>query len=710
VQQKIIFKVFFLIKNVSCPNIFFYKFKLNHMNKLFTKLKHSLVLIILISGSVLNSLSAQITYTFTNASATGSVGPTQAQINTAYAATNLNGSVTSVAGIQQWTVPITGAYRIEGRGGQGGGGNGGLGARMAGDFNLTQGQVLKIVVGQLGKTATSCEGGGGGGSYITLLNNTPFIVAGGGGASNNTAADDKAGKIGLSGGVTTSTSGALYQGTVDVNGNGSLINYSYISGAGGFNTNGSTNPNAIGGQAFINGSVGGGGTHEGGFGGGGAGSLSGWCRFGGGGGYTGGASGLQSISNGAFSAGGGGSFNSGTSQTNTAGFNSGNGLVIITRLYSAAVSQSSLIACNGNSSAVLSATVNGGQAPYTYTWLPAGGNSSITTALGAGVYTLNVTDNNSQITSSTFTVTQPGVISGSVSAQTNVTCFGSSNGSATITPIGGTAPFSYTWTPTGGNTTIATGLSAGVYTCTIGDNNNCPTGNVVVTVTAPAAISATASSTSICPGNTVSLSGTGATSYTWSGSVVDGAAFTPTASASYTVSGTNSITTCTGSAVVNVTVNPSPTISVSGSTICAGTTATISPSGAATYTFSGGSAVVSPSATTVYTVSGTSAAGCAANSATVTIVVTTCAGIQNKLADDLSITIYPNPSNGQFTIDAGNLDLNWIEVKDATGKILISKAIKNSIVELNLLNYPNGVYFIKVNASHGYQTFKMIKE
>src|SRR5688572_15323246 len=88
------------------------------------------------------ALSSQITYTFTNCGATGKFGPTQGQVNAAYAATNLNGTVVVTGnGIQTWTVPTTGLYRIETYGAQGGTESvnkyGGRGAIMRGDFNLT---------------------------------------------------------------------------------------------------------------------------------------------------------------------------------------------------------------------------------------------------------------------------------------------------------------------------------------------------------------------------------------------------------------------------------------------------------------------------------------------------------------------------------------------------------------------------------------------
>jgi len=95
---------------------------------------------------------AQTVYTFTNANKTGRYGPTQSDINTAYASTNLNNNVTiNTQGIQEWTVPASGIYTIEVWGARGGGGNNyGKGARMKGDFSLTQGDVLRIAVGQMG--------------------------------------------------------------------------------------------------------------------------------------------------------------------------------------------------------------------------------------------------------------------------------------------------------------------------------------------------------------------------------------------------------------------------------------------------------------------------------------------------------------------------------------------------------------------------------
>ncbi|MAN36123.1 MAG: hypothetical protein CMI21_00650, partial [Opitutae bacterium] len=68
------------------------------------------------------SVSANADFNFTNAGAIGRQGPTQSQVNSAYAGSNLENSVTITSqGIQEWTVPASGLYRIEARGAMGGG-------------------------------------------------------------------------------------------------------------------------------------------------------------------------------------------------------------------------------------------------------------------------------------------------------------------------------------------------------------------------------------------------------------------------------------------------------------------------------------------------------------------------------------------------------------------------------------------------------------
>ena len=83
---------------------------------------------VLLTSAVFTQVSAQNSYTFSTAGATGQFGPTQVQLDAQYIGTNLQGAVTSSNGIQLWTVPSTGMYSIEATGGQGYGSFGGRGA------------------------------------------------------------------------------------------------------------------------------------------------------------------------------------------------------------------------------------------------------------------------------------------------------------------------------------------------------------------------------------------------------------------------------------------------------------------------------------------------------------------------------------------------------------------------------------------------------
>ena len=124
---------------------------------------------------------------FTNIGASGRNGPTS--LGSHYTDQDHDGQVTLSSGIQQWTVPYTGDYRIEAMGAAGGYGrqsnNGqyrGRGARMVGTFSLSKGEIIHILVGQEGGiNRVSVSAGGGGGTFVVRESSTPLIIAGGGG-------------------------------------------------------------------------------------------------------------------------------------------------------------------------------------------------------------------------------------------------------------------------------------------------------------------------------------------------------------------------------------------------------------------------------------------------------------------------------------------------------------------------------------------------
>src|SRR5262249_7705733 len=129
---------------------------------------------------------------------------------------------------------------------------------------------------------------------------------------------------------------------------------------------------------------------------------------------------------------------------------------------------------------------------------PSGGTAATASSLAAGNYTCTITDANNCTTTQAVAITQPAAgLSTSISSQTNVNCFGNGTGAATINVSGGTAGYSYSWSPSGGTAATASSLAAGSYTCTVTDSKSC-TKTQAVTITQPVAtISATLTPTNI---------------------------------------------------------------------------------------------------------------------------------------------------------------------------------------------------------------------
>lgn len=113
--------------------------------------------------------------------------------------------------------------------------------------------------------------------------------------------------------------------------------------------------------------------------------------------------------------------------------------------------------------------MTGGTAPYTYTWTPAVSSTDTASNLAAGTYTVVVTDANGCTTTHIFTITEPIPLMVDTYSQTNVSCNGGSNGTATVNVIGGNAPYTYQWSPSGGTAATATGLATGTYSVLVTD-------------------------------------------------------------------------------------------------------------------------------------------------------------------------------------------------------------------------------------------------
>ena len=148
----------------------------------------------------------------------------------------------------------------------------------------------------------------------------------------------------------------------------------------------------------------------------------------------------------------------------------------------ASVAIDSNVSCNAFSDGGATASATGGTPPYTYAWDNTATTASIT-GITAGTYSVIVTDANGCTASSSTTITQPALLVVSSVVDSNASCYGFSNGGATTSAFGGTAPYTYAWSNSATTASI-TGVTAGTYTVTITDANGC-TNSSSATITEP---------------------------------------------------------------------------------------------------------------------------------------------------------------------------------------------------------------------------------
>jgi large repetitive protein len=157
--------------------------------------------------------------------------------------------------------------------------------------------------------------------------------------------------------------------------------------------------------------------------------------------------------------------------------------------------------CNGSADGKLTTTANGGSPAYSFLWSNGQTNNFIT-GLTAGTYNLTVTDRNNCQSISSASVGQPLPLISNAVIVNNIRCFAGNNGGIQASANGGTAPYSYLWS-NGSLSAGIFGLTVGTYSVTITDFNQCRTVSTI-TLTQPAAFSATAAVNSNYNGQQIS--------------------------------------------------------------------------------------------------------------------------------------------------------------------------------------------------------------
>ncbi len=208
-----------------------------------------------------------------------------------------------------------------------------------------------------------------------------------------------------------------------------------------------------------------------------------------------------------------------------------------------------------------SATVNasGGLAPYTYNWTPGNLSGATQSGLAAGPYTVISTDANTCKDTITVTITSSGSIP-TVTVTTTPTTCGLNNGTATANVSGGTAPFTYAWSPGTGSTATISNLAATTYTVIVIGTGGC-TATASGTVAASTGFTTAATTTpSTCTANngTATATNTGGAApfiYTWTPNVGSTATVSSLAPGPYSVV-VRDLNNCTATASGTVTQSP----------------------------------------------------------------------------------------------------------------------------------------------------------
>jgi len=235
---------------------------------------------------------------------------------------------------------------------------------------------------------------------------------------------------------------------------------------------------------------------------------------------------------------------------------------------------------------------------------------------------------------------------------------------------------------------------------------------VLVTVNPLPIVTANASATTVCAGTVVTLTGGGAISYAWTGSVINGIGFIPATTTTYTVTGTD-VNNCSNTATATINVNPLPdvSISLSGATISAN-------QNGALYQWldcNNGNSPIAEATDQNYTatVNGHYAVIVSMNncSDTSTCVNVNITGINETVENYDQFTVIPNPSNGALTVTLSGVEGQstsegvYTIMNESGQQIQLFELNSGNKFTINIEDLSNGIYFIV-----GFNNDQMIRQ
>lgn len=390
----------------------------------------------------------------------------------------------------------------------------------------------------------------------------------------------------------------------------------------------------------------------------------------------------------------------------------------------------------GQNNGSISVNATGGNSPFSYSKNNGNfqlGNSSFT-GLSNGTYTVRVKDANECSISTTATVSA--VVNSLLTVEASLhipNCSATCNGTAIMSSSGGNAPYTYLISPSA--TQVSAGHFSGLcpnstYSVTSTDASGCSK-TKTITLTSQGIVSSLSVSVSpndtVCYGTSVTLTASGASTYSWSGGITNGISFIPSSTSTYTVTGSDNTSNCSSTATRLITVNscsncladitisttPFTTALTESQTWIQTSGTVLIPLGAnvkldANSTL--GHVTLNPGFKAEYGAVFIAQAynGCVAGSPMVPGFNNNQSNLMSPKVDAKGdLILYPNPTSGMITLVHPST-VTSIQVFDMVGKLVMNVPVENTEkTEINLSEFSNGIYHVR---TQGFTTIKVIKQ
>lgn len=318
----------------------------------------------------------------------------------------------------------------------------------------------------------------------------------------------------------------------------------------------------------------------------------------------------------------------------------------------------------------------------------------------------------------TFAVTSPVCSGVSQTLTANTGTYSVSGYSWTIVPAGAA-----TTGTSSASTQVTFPSSSNIYTVTLTATSGATTTSYTQTIQVKPSpiVSAISNPAPGCQGGQFTLTASGASTYSWNPGGLTGnpVVVTATSPGVYIAYGT-ATNGCTGTGSTAISMNNTPPVNAaaSSSVICAGSSVTLTASGAANYTWTpgnqtGSSIVVSPTTSTTYTVNGSVVGTPCIGTKTVAVTVSSCTGLMKANNDNGSYHLYPNPASDKLIITAAIGKEANIEITDALGRVVMKqqhnfKASENT--EINVSGLTSGIYLLKITGPGSTDVIRFVKD